>query len=91
MIGIRGRLSSDLLPVYDHEVARGNAVVRVDEPGGTASPLVIVFNEPLDLGWIPLDLPASVRRFESRDPHYEQEQGYYSTVTRHAVVGPPPR
>jgi len=83
-------LSQDLLPIYQLELARGNEVARVDEPAGTKCPYAVVFKGALHKDEIEreLELSSSVKYWESRDPHYPQEAGYYSEATGHAVSGP---
>lgn len=83
-------LSKDLQPIYDLEISLGNQVKRVDEPAGTACPYAVVFAEALHLESIQekLQLPSTVKFWESRDPHYEIGNGYVCEVTRHALSGP---
>jgi len=84
------KLSQDLLPIYQLELDKGNEVARVDEPAGTKCPYAVVFKNPLHKAEIEseLELPASVKYWESRDSHYPTEAGYYSEATRHAIAGP---
>jgi len=87
---ITQKLSKNLRPIYEAELSLGNSVARVDEPAGTNSPLAIVFKAPLHKRDISakIDIPAMVRWWESRDPHYEIEGGYICDETRHMVSGP---
>jgi len=84
------RLSSDLQPIYSLEIARGNEVSHIEEPAGTTCPYAVVFKQPLAKARImaELQLPAHVRFWESRDPHYAIEAGFYSDVSRHSIAGP---
>ena len=84
------RLSSDLQPIYDLEIARGNEVSHIAEPAGTTCPYAVVFKLPLDKARIlaELQLPAHVRYWESDDPHYAIEAGFYSDVSQHSIAGP---
>ena len=84
------KLSQDLFAIYQLELSRGNEIERVDEPAGTTCPYAVVFKRPLNRGAIEseVELSASVKYWESRDPHFPQEAGYYSETTRHVVVGP---
>ncbi len=84
------KLSHDLLPIYQLELAMGNEVARVDEPAGTKCPYALVFKRALHKAEIEreLELSSSVKYWESRDRHYPQEAGYYSEATGHAVLGP---
>jgi hypothetical protein len=84
------KLSQDLLPLYQLELNRGNEVKRVDEPAGTECPYGVIFKEPLHKQEIEseLCLVESVKYWESRDWHYEEQAQYYSEKTRHAIAGP---
>lgn len=84
------RLSADLQPIYDLEIARGNEVSHIEEPAGSTCPYAIVFKQPLDKNRIlaKLQLPAHVRYWESRDPHYAIEAGFYSDASQHSIAGP---
>ena len=90
MDAILQKLSKNLKPIYEAELALGNIVTRIDEPAGTNSPLAVVFKSPLHKGEISSNLTISplVRWWESRDPHYEIEGGYACDDTRHIVSGP---
>ena len=83
-------LSKDLQPIHDLELSLGNRVRRIDEPAGTKCPYAVVFEDALHLEAIreQLQLPESVKFWESRDPHYELGNGYVCEITRHAVSGP---
>lgn len=84
------KLSQDLLPIYQLELAMGNEVASVDEPAGTECPYAVVFKKPLHKVEIEreLELPSSVRYWESRDWHFPKEAGYHSEATRHSIIGP---
>jgi hypothetical protein len=84
------KLSNDLLPIYELELARGNDVVRIDEPAGTNCPYAVIFRRPLHRDAIEneLALPPSIQYWESRDAHYAREAGFYSEETRHVIAGP---
>ena len=83
-------LSKHLNPIVELELKLGNAVVRIDEPGGTHCPLAVVFNHPLHFYEIrkKLVLDEVVEMRENRDPHYDLEAGFVCRETGHIVVGP---
>lgn len=89
---IKQKLSSDLQAIYDHEIAEGNSVLRVDEPAGTLCPLAIVFVKPLNRSAILADinLDSSVTWHMNDDPHYEVNgmAGFTSSRSRQFVYGP---
>ena len=68
----------------------GNDVLRVDEPAGTNCPLSIVFKRPLHFKEIEsrLELSKDVTLWESTDPHYPIEKGFFCQKTHHALSGP---
>lgn len=86
------KLSADLVPIYELELANGNEVLRIDEPAGSRCPYCIVFRYPLHKSKIEqsIALPPSVQYWESRDQHYPVEGGYVSEESRHVVSGPLP-
>ncbi|WP_254512567.1 hypothetical protein [Anatilimnocola floriformis] len=85
-------LSADLQPIYDLEIARGNVVSHIEEPAGSTCPYAVVFKLPLAKERIlaELTLDAHVRYWESRDPHYSIEAGFYSDASHHSIAGPIP-
>lgn len=87
--GIAG-LSKTLEEIVTFEIARGNAVERIDQPAGTRCPLAVIFKRPLDIkGFLSLQsLPSGVETWENRDRHYPLEAGYVCEKTRHAIAGP---
>jgi hypothetical protein len=87
------RLSVDLKPIYDLELALGNKVAWTAEPAGTECPLAVGFEQPLHFDEIAarLTLPATVTRWSSDDPHYDPEAGFKCGRTNHALAGPLPR
>ena len=75
------------------KLGMGRAIVDswpLDSKLGTGCPYAIVFKKALQKEVIEneLRLPASVKYWESRDPHYPKEAGYFSDVSRHAIAGP---
>jgi hypothetical protein len=86
----RTGLSKDLRPIFDLEIELGNEVAYVAEPAGTECPYAVSFKQPLHLQPIyeRLKLPAEIKFWESRDPHYEIEAGFSSSASRHTVSGP---
>ncbi len=83
------KLSDDLEPIHRLELKLGNRIIRVDAPAGTECPLAVIFRDPLHLADIAkLKLSASVTPWSSNDPHYPQETGYRSNISKHAVAGP---
>jgi hypothetical protein len=83
-------LTSDLRPIYELELRCGNEVAYVAEPAGTACPYAVAFKRPLHKAEIAreLNLPASVKYWESFDTHYPIEGGYQCELTRHTIAGP---
>lgn len=83
-------LSSNLRPIFDYEIGRGNSVERIDRPAGTKCPLAVIFSKPLDIeGFARVHgLPQSVSTWSNRDKHYPLEDGYVCEETRHALAGP---
>jgi hypothetical protein len=83
-------LSDDLRSIYELEIAIGNEVAYIAEPAGTDCPYAVIFKNALNVKAIEseLNLPPTVRYWESRDPHYPIEAGYSSLESRHAVAGP---
>ncbi|WP_157532766.1 hypothetical protein [Hyphomonas polymorpha] len=73
MNDIRKKLSPDLLPIYEDEIARGNEVLRVDEPAGSLCPLAVVFRLPLKRESAPSSQAVGndVYWHENADPRYE--------------------
>ena len=88
----RQKLSIDLQPIYDYEMANGNSVLRVDEPAGTSCPLAVVFVKPLNKKQIAtaLKLDRDVTWHENDDPHYEVggTAGFTSKKSHQFVYGP---
>jgi hypothetical protein len=86
----RRGLSEDLREIYDLEIELGNELSHVEEPAGSACPYAVIFKRPLHLEAIHqrLTLPAGVKFWESRDPHYSIEAGFASDVSRHSISGP---
>jgi hypothetical protein len=87
---MRNKLSADLRPIFDLEIARGNEVSHIEEPAGSTCPYAVIFKQPLAKSQIlaELKLPPHVRFWESRDPHYSIEAGFYSDVSQHSIAGP---
>lgn len=83
-------LDPELTPILAFELARGNAVARVDAPAGTRCPLAVALARPLDREGIEasLQLPPAVVAWESRDLHYPVEAGYASESSGHSIAGP---
>jgi hypothetical protein len=83
-------LAVSLQPIVEFELARDNRVARIDKPAGTKCPLAVIFTLPLDMAGFRMaqGLPAHVKTWENRDPHYSLEAGYVCEVTRHALAGP---
>jgi hypothetical protein len=73
-----------------YELARGNSIVRIDQPAGTKCPLAVNFANPLDLTGYAMkhNVPDGVETFEVKDPHYEIQAGYQCVRSRHVVAGP---
>ena len=86
------KLSKDLLPIYELELALGNELDRIDEPAGSKCPYAIVFKYPLHKREIDstLILTSHVRYGETHDSHYGLDTHYFSDESRHAVIGPLP-
>jgi hypothetical protein len=84
------KLARDLQAIYDLEIRLGNEVAYVAEPAGTACPYGVGFVHALHKPDIEreLSLPATVKYWESRDPHYPIEAGYQCETTRHTIAGP---
>jgi hypothetical protein len=83
-------LSARLRSIVEYEIARGNAIARIDQPAGTRCSLAVVFTKPLDIGGFKSSnsLPAGVDTWENHDRHYPLEAGYVCERTRHAISGP---
>ena len=92
MNDVRQKLSSDLLPIYEDEIARGNEVLRVDEPAGSLCPLAVVFRLPLERESARLNQSVGddVYWHENADPHYEVDgmAGFASKKSRQFIYGP---
>jgi hypothetical protein len=86
----RQSLSAELRPVYDLEIELANEVSHVEEPAGSSCPYSVIFKRPLHLEAIHerLTLPSDVKFWESRDPHYSIEAGFYCETSRHSIAGP---
>lgn len=86
------RLSKALRPIYNLELELGNEVAYTAEPAGTECPLCIGFKQPLHFDEIAARLVPlpTVRKWESRDPHYDIEAGFACQTTRHTLAGPIP-
>lgn len=87
------RLSADLRPIHDLELALGNRIAWTAEPAGTACPYAVGFEQPLHFDDIEhcLTLPQTIIRWSSDDPHWgPPEAGYRCEVSRHALAGPMP-
>jgi hypothetical protein len=85
-------LAADLQPIYELELRLGNEVAYVAEPAGTACPYAVAFRHPLHKVQIQreLELPSTVKYWESLDTHYSAEAGYQCELTRHTIAGPIP-
>lgn len=83
-------ISESLRVIVGYELARGNAVERVDEPAGSRCPLAVIFTKPLDFQGFKkcYAMPPGVVTWENLDPHYPLEAGYLCERTRHAIGGP---
>jgi len=83
-------LSKALQVILDFELARGNTIVRIDQPAGTHCPLAVVLLKPLNIAGLKAahSLPATVDTWENRDSHYPLEAGYVCEQSRHAIAGP---
>jgi hypothetical protein len=83
-------LSKRLRSILEYETARGNMVVRLDQPAGSRCPLAVIFERPLDIAGFTAvhGLPDGVEIWENRDSHYPLEKGYLCEQTRHALAGP---
>jgi hypothetical protein len=83
-------LSKNLEKIYKYELAAGNELLRIEEPGGTESPLAVILKRPLHFKEIERDLSLSpcVKRWEYRDYHFPFEAGYLCEETKHTIVGP---
>jgi hypothetical protein len=91
---IRQNLSPDLLPLAELELSLGNTITRVDQPAGSTCPYAVNFKDRLHRKDIEqameqsADISLHIRRWESRDPHYEVQGGYTTDVLRHCIAGP---
>ena len=87
------KLSPDLRPIVELELALGNAIHCVQSEGWSRCPLAVAFEQPLHFAEIAerLTLPDTVERWENRDPHYDIEAGFSCEKTRHAIAGPIPK
>ena len=85
-------LSADLRPIVDLELKLGNTVDRIDEEAWTICKYAVM-KLPLHVKEINrrLELPPTVRYWESEDPHYPIEAGYTCDTTNNAVSGPLPK
>ncbi len=82
-------LSPHLRALYDLELSLGNVIVRTDRDAWTQCPLAVVFHDPLHFDDAKqLIIPDCVKRWESRDPHYAIEAGWFCEQTRHSLSGP---
>ena len=82
-------LSDDLCSILQFELATGNKIKRIDDPAGTNCPNAIILRNPLrrlEIEQTPLSF--SVIYWQSNDPHYPIEAGYYSKLSRHVIAGP---
>ena len=86
-------LSPDLRPIVDLELELGNTVERIDEGAWTICKFAVVMTRALHVKEINrrLELPPTVKYWESEDPHYPIEAGYTCDTTTHAVSGPLPK
>jgi hypothetical protein len=88
------RLSPDLKPIYDLELALGNKVAWTAEPAGTEAPYAVGFEQPLHFDEVAarLAVPPTVTRWSVDDPHYgDPEAGFKCRRTGHVLAGPLPR
>jgi hypothetical protein len=84
------KLSPDLRPIVELELALGNEIHCVETEGWSRCPLAVSFERPLHFAEIAkrLQLPETVGRWENHDPHYSIEAGFACEKTRHAIAGP---
>jgi len=87
---IEKRLSGNLLPIFKIELELGNSVARIDCPAGTKCPYAVVMRNKINHKEIDsrLELTNEVKKWESRDQHYDLESGYACEKTKHAIAGP---
>lgn len=87
---MNSKLCPDLQFICDFELAHGNVVSHIEEPAGTSCEYAVVFTEPLRIVGTAKseELPPFVTHWESRDPHYPVEAGFFCTKHRHSVAGP---
>lgn len=84
------RLSPDLRPIVDLELALGNEIRWVQTEGWSRCPLAVTFERPLHFAEVKtkLALPETVKTWENHDPHYDIEAGFTCEKTRHSLAGP---
>ena len=77
-------------PIFDLEIELGNELSHVEEPAGTRCPYAVVFKQPLHFQAIRerLQLPETIKFWDSRDPHYAIEAGFICETSRHSIAGP---
>ncbi len=91
--GIKKRLSTNLVDIFNYEITNGNEVKRIDKNVGSKCSLDVVFYHPLKFREKYLfdktkSLPEFVEYCEDKDPHYSIAAGFRCTKTGHAISGP---
>jgi hypothetical protein len=83
-------LCPNLAPIRDLELSLGNVIERVDRGVWTACPVAVVLRHGMHFDEIAAQLTIvdAVKRWESRDPHYEFQAGFTCEESRHSIAGP---
>lgn len=78
-------LCTELQPLLDAELARGNAVATVGAAPGSINGTLVLLAEPFRA--LPDALPAEIQRIAVNDPHWWHEE-VRCTLHQHVLASP---